>query len=209
MRKILYCILTLILCCTSFVACAKETPSASSEPQQSASSTNNNSIEFVVNEITLTAGESVQAEVVTSKQNVFVFWSVRDEEIATVENGLITGVSEGQTICYASFGGVTAMCLVKVLSATAAPMLSVTTPYAAGVTLLVGDTFNPLISVKLGDSVIDNAQIEYVVDKTEVVDVEDGILVARSVGDAVVSVNVSYGEETASMSFAVSVVSLA
>lgn len=206
MRKILYCILTLILSCTCFAACAKQETSQSTGQT---SSSNANSIEFVENEITITAGESLQLEVVTSKQNVYVFWETRDENIATVtDEGLITGVAEGQTICYASFGGVKAICLVKVLAPTAAPMLSVTTPYAEGVTLSVGDTFDPLLSVKMGDDVVDGAEIEYSVAEAGVVGVENGKIVALGVGNATVSVSVLYGEESASLSIPVSVVAL-
>ena len=207
MRKLLYCILTLILCCTCFAACAEQ--EASQSAQQQTSSANANSIEFVENEVTITAGKSLQLEVVTSKQNVYVFWETRDENIATVtDEGLITGVAAGQTICYASFGGVKAICLVKVLAATAAPMLSITTPYTEGVTLSVGDTFDPLLSVKMGDDVVDDAEIEYSVAEAGVVGVENGKIVALGVGNATVSVSVVYGEESASLSIPVSVVAL-
>lgn len=206
MRKILYCILTLILCCTCFAACAKQETSQGSQGQTS--TTNTNSIEFVENEVTISVGESLQLEIVTSKQNVYVFWEMRDENIATVEDGLITGVAEGQTICYASFGGVKAICLVKVLALTATPMLSVTTPYAEGVTLSVGDTFDPLLRVKMGDVVVDGAEIEYSVAETGVVGVENGKIVALGVGNATVSVSVVYGAENVSLSIPVRVVAL-
>ncbi|MBQ7871450.1 MAG: S8 family serine peptidase, partial [Oscillospiraceae bacterium] len=43
-----------------------------------------------------------------------VTWSSADESIATVENGVITGVKEGTTTVTASCGGVTAECIVNV-----------------------------------------------------------------------------------------------
>ena len=43
-----------------------------------------------------------------------VVWASADETIATVENGVVTGVQEGQTIVTASCHGVTAECVVNV-----------------------------------------------------------------------------------------------
>ncbi len=163
-------------------------------------------VQFVENEITISVGESAQAKVITSKENVYIFWSIRDENIATVtDKGVITGLAEGQTICYAAFGGETAICLVKVTAEETTPMLSVSTPYQEGITICVEDTFDPLLTVRLGDTVLEDAQIEYSVSAPDIVTVSDGVIVACGVGNATVSVEVTYEGQTTSLSLAVQV----
>ncbi len=209
MKKILSCILTVLLGLCCLAACNGGGESSSSSTGTESGNTNN--LHITQNEVTLSVGESVQLEATIDMENVYIFWSVRDENVASVsDDGVITGVAEGETICYASFGGEKAMCLVKVLGESAKPLLSATTPYTDGITLFVGDTFDPLITVKLGDAVFNDAQIEYAVAEAEadVVGVEDGVIVARGSGNATVSVKVTYEEQTVSLSLAVSVLEL-
>ena len=204
MKKIVCCIVTLLLGLCCFAACGKGGETSSGEAGVSES----NNLHITQSEITLAVGESMQLEATLDLESVYIFWSVRDEHIATVsDEGLITGVAEGETICYASFGGEKAMCLVKVLGESAKPLLSVTTPYTDGITLFVGDTFNPLITVKLGDEICDGANIDYVISDAEkgIVDVEKGELFAADVGNATVSVEVTYEGQSASLSLSVTV----
>lgn len=208
MKRIVYCILTVLLGLGCLTACNKGGENSSSSEQTSTKETNN--LHITTNEVTLSVGESVQLEATVDMENVFIFWSVRDENIATVTTGgLLTAVAEGETICYATFAGETSMCLVKVLGETAKPLLSVNSQYADGIKLLVGDSFDPSIVVKLGDSIVNDAAIEYSVSDASVAGVEDGEIIAKGVGDATVSVKVTYGEETVSLSLPVSVVTLA
>ena len=203
MKKILYLILTLLLGLCCLTACADDEVSSSSSSSEKQDASNTTTIHITQNDVTLTVGESIQLGATADIEGVYIFWSVRDESIATItDDGLITGVSEGQTICYASYDGQTAMCLVKVVAETAQPLLSVSTPYTDGLSLYVGDSFDPLITVKLGDSVFDGATIEYVVAEKGVVDVVDGKITASGTGSATVSVKVTYGEQTASLSLA-------
>ena len=201
MKKILCCILTVLLGFTCFVGCDLADKSA---PDSSSSVTNTNSIEFTQSEINLAVGESVQAEVVTSKNNVYVFWSIRDTEIATVSTtGVITAVAEGQTVCYASFGGVEAMCLIKVSAGKAEPMLSVSFAYEA-ITLYAGDTFVLSATAKLGDDTVDGTFVYEVADST-VVAVEDGAVLARGIGTTTVTIKAEYEGKTASRVLTVTV----
>lgn len=198
MKRIVCCIVSILLGLACFVACTNATETSSSETYN---------LHVAQSEITLSVGESVQLEATLDLEGVYIFWSVRDEDIATVsDEGLITGVSEGETICYASFGGEKAMCLVKVLGESAKPLLSATTPYTEGITLYVGDSFDPLISAKLGDEACKDAKVSYEVSAADVVSVENGEIVALGVGEATVSVKVSYEGQTASLTLNVSVV---
>ena len=200
MKRILYCLLAALLCLFCFSACGEE-----ENPDQS--SATENTIEFVQNQITLSVGESVQAEVTTSKKNVFVFWSIRDEDIASVsDDGVITALAEGQTICYAEFGGVKAICQINVLPKSAQPLLSVTVPYPNELTLYTGGTLALKPSVKLGDDTVEGAQTSYVLTGVDVVKVEDGVVTALCVGTATISIQAIYNNQTASLLLTVTVV---
>ena len=198
MKRLVCLIVTMLLGLCCFAACGK------GEDEKNSAVYN---LHITQNEITLSVGETVQLEATSDVENVYIFWSVRDTDIATISSdGLLTGVAEGETICYASFGGEKAMCLVKVLGEEAKPLLSVVTPYTDGITLFVGDTFNPLLSVKLGDDACADAKVSYEVSAADVVSVENGEIVALGVGEATVSVKVSYEDQTASLTLNVSVV---
>lgn len=207
MKRILYSIFVMLLCMICFTACGKGKDSAPSNSETHSETQPEKQISFVHNEIILNVGDSVQAEVETLHANVYIAWSIRDPEVATVKNGVITGVSEGQTICYAKFGGDTAMCLVKVMPKTATPMLSVSVPYKNNeITLYKGDTLGLNVHVKLGDSVLDNATISYEVDNTSIAHVEEGSVVGDEVGSATVVITVTYEGKTATLSLTVNVV---
>lgn len=204
MKKILYCLFITILCVLCFSACGGSKTSESSTSEQKESN-----ISFVHNEVSLSVGESVQLEVVTSKSNVFIFWSVRDTELATVSNdGVVTALAEGQTICYAEFAGEKVMCLIKITTEQAKPLLSVSVPYAeSNAVIYVGDALEIKASVKFGDTVVDGAELEYTIDGNSV-NVEDGKVVGLSVGSATVVISATYEGQTAQTTLTVKVVEL-
>ena len=205
MKKLLKVLVAMLLGVCCFTACGggemQESSSSSSEVKQE------NTIEFVNNEITLQVGESLQLEVVTSKPNVYVFWSARDAHVATVsDSGVVTAIAEGQTICYAEFGGKSAMCLVKVVPKGVEPVLSISAPYAENaVTIYKGETLQMAIMVKLGDTVVEDAQIEYSV-ASEIASVTNGILSADGVGETTVTATVEYNGQTATTTISVTIV---
>ena len=205
MKKLLKVLVAMILGVCCFTACGggemQESSSSSSEVKQE------NTIEFVNNEITLQVGESLQLEVVTSKPNVYVFWSARDAHVATVsDSGVVTAIAEGQTICYAEFGGKSAMCLVKVVPKGVEPVLSISAPYAENaVTIYKGETLQMAIMVKLGDTVVEDAQIEYSV-ASEIASVTNGILSADGVGETTITATVEYNGQTATTTISVTIV---
>lgn len=202
MKRIIYLILAALSCVLCFVGCKGdgETSSSSSEAKKS-------NIEFAQNEITLSVGDSVQAEVITSKKNVYVFWSIRDENIATIsDDGVITGITEGQTICYASFSGETVMCLVKVTAVSAKPMLSISLPYPQEITLYVGDTLDLRAVVKLGDAVLESVEVTYTTSSASVATMDGGKVTACGVGVATITLSATYEGQPASVSVTVNVV---
>ncbi len=204
MKRLLSCFFVALLCASCFFACGKKATSESTSTSES----KGGSIAFVQKEIIVALGDSVKVEVETSKKNIFVFWSIRDEEIATVsDDGVITALSEGETICYAEFAGERVMCLVKVISPQATPMLSVSLPYEDNtVTLYVGDALLINSIVKLGDAVVENAQLEYAISQTDVVSVEDGKVICNKVGITTISICATYENQTATVILTVNVV---
>ena len=201
--KRLLCVIMALMCLLCFFSCGKgkEDSSLSSEGK-------NGTIAFVQNEITISIGESVQLEVETTKKNVFIFWSIRDENLATVsDDGVITALAEGQTICYAEFAGERVMCLVKIVSPQAMPLLSISVPYEGeSVTLYVGDSLAINEIVRLGDSVVTDAQVEYEITQTDIVQVEGNKMVGKKVGEATVLIRATYENQVASLTLKVKVV---
>ena len=205
MKRFLYCFFAMLLCAFCFSACKQDDPvdsSSTSEVKESSA------IAFVQNEITLALGNSVKAEIETSKKNVFVFWSIRDENLATVSNdGVITALAEGETICYAEFAGERAMCLVKIVAPQAKPLLSISLPYAEDfVALYVGDSLAINATIKLGDSVINNAQVEYEIAQTDIAHVEGDKVVGEKVGTTTISILATYENQNATAILTLNVV---
>lgn len=201
--KRLLCVIIALTCLLCFFSCGK-----GKEDSSSSSEGKNGTIAFVQNEVTISIGESVQVEVETTKKNVFIFWSIRDENLATVsDDGVITGLAEGQTICYAEFAGERVMCLVKIVSPQAMPLLSISVPYEGeSVTLYVGDSLAINAIVRLGDSVVTDAQVEYEITQTDIVQVEGNELVGEKVGEATVLIRATYENQVASLTLTVKVV---
>ena len=209
MKRILYCIFVTLLCAICLTACGGKSGGSSSNGNTSTSTEETQKqISFVHNEITLSVGESIQAEVETSKANVYIAWSIRDPEVAIISNkGVITALTEGQTICYAKFGGETAMCLVKVTKKQATPMLSVSVAFENDqITLYAGEELPLGTVVKLGDSVVDGAEIEYNVDDSLTAHVDGDVVIGDAVGSTTIVINVAYEGQTSSMSLTVNVV---
>jgi len=206
MKRLLYCVLIMLTCLLCFFSCGKEKDSG--DNSSSSSEEKKSEIAFVQNEITVSVGESVQAEVETAKKNVFIFWSIRDENLATVsDDGVITALAEGQTICYAEFAGERVMCLVKIVSRQAKPLLSVSLPYAQEtVTVYVGDSLAINETVKFGDSVINDAQVEYEITQTDIVQVEGSEVIGEKVGEATVLIRATYENQIATVTLTVKVV---
>lgn len=203
MKKIVYGILTMAmaLCCVTACGGGKESSSslASSSIAESTSSEETvTHIQFEQTEIELTVGSSVQLETIVTNPSIRTFWKIRDGDghIASVKDGLVTGLAEGTTICYATYRGQTAMCLIKVLAQVAQPQWSISSPYAGNtLTLHEGDKFDPSISLKLGDEIVEDESLVYTVADSSIVMVgDDGSFRALGVGETTITVTTSHSE---------------
>ena len=72
----------------------------------------------------------------------------------------------------------------------------------------MGDSLAIKASVKLGDTQIDGAIVEYAVDQADVARVEDGKVVGVAVGTATITITATYEGQTALMTLLVNVVAL-
>jgi len=207
MKKILCCILATMMCMFGLTSCfgAKQSGDDSSS---TAGQKGNASIEFVQTELEMEIGESVQAEVTTSRKNAPVSWSIRDEAIASVSNkGVITALQAGETVCYAKFAGETAMCLIHVKEQGANPELYIVVPYYNNqVSLYANGALDLKIGVKLGDEAVEGATLEYAVADPEVAAVENGVLKGKTVGDTTVTITATHDGKTATTAVSVQVI---
>ena len=201
MKKFLSCILASVLA-FGLTSCSIFGGKGGEDSQSDLSSSieeTSGSISFVNSELNMEIGESVQAEVTTSKKNVYIFWSIRDKEIAKVDSkGVITALAAGETVCYAEFGGETAMCLIKVKEKSATPELSVSVPYyASKVSLYAGAELALNTIVKLGDESVTDATVEYEVADTQIATVSDGKVIGGAIGTTTVTITATYNGQTA------------
>ena len=195
MKKILCCILSMLMLLFSFTAC--ELPGMGNN---SGTENKGTIIEFKQTEFNLIVGDSVQAEVNTAQKNVFVFWSMRDEDIAVVDsNGVITAISAGETVCYAEYGGETAMCLVRVSRKPVTQELAVFVPYQDNqVAVYNGGSIALNATVQMGESIVTDAAVEYTVADAALASVENGVLTAKALGNTTVTITATYNGQTVS-----------
>ena len=213
MRKFILCIIAIIAVVACFTACKKNkaastTPSSTPVTSESTSEAPSYTIELSYSEITLYVGDTFKLEAEVSKPNAYVFWSVQDSSIAKVsDDGTVTALAVGQTICYAKFGTETAMCLVKVAPEQATPMLSVSVAHKDNsLTMYLGNTIDVNATVRLGEQILEDATIVYTVSDTSVVSVADGVITANGVGTTVILVKVTHNGQEASVVLTVKVI---
>ena len=118
-----------------------------------------------------------------------VEWESGNHLKASVQGGLVTGVSEGRTLIIARYGGSELYCVVTVLPInTAVPVLTLDTE---DLIMLKGSQANRVAFVKYDGNPV-SAEITYFSSDENVVTVDGGIITARGVGTATVTVTSSY-----------------
>ncbi len=208
MKKILSCILASVLAFGLASCDLVGGTSESSQTEVSSSSTQKeSSISFVTSELNMEIGESIQAEITTSRPNVYVFWSIRDKGIAKVDSkGVITALAPGETVCYAEFGGDTAMCLIKVKEKSATPELSIYVPYYENkVSLYANAELNLNASIRFGDETVTDATVSYEVADTQIATVENGKVIGGAVGNTTITITATHNGQTATAEVSVQV----
>ena len=177
--------------CTIFNKNKNKTPdnSANSEPQKAM-------VELNTNSISLSEEKSYQLEarIDSSLSKYLLFWSIENENIATIDdNGLVTAVSTGYTICVAQCGKYQARCVVEVTPYVPNSSLSVSFEKTSFI-LNVNDTYtlNPI--VKFGGSVVSEYSSSSQISNSAVVSYSNNTITALSVGECDILLTYSYLE---------------
>lgn len=132
-------------------------------------------------------------EIDESLKDNLVFWNMRDESIATVDNGLVTALRIGSTICTVQVGQYTARCAVNVIDYEPDKALNITLPKDS-FNLNVGDTYNLPVTVNFGNDIISDYQLNGSSSDEEVATYSNGKVTANKVGQCDILLSATYNE---------------
>ena len=143
--------------------------------------------------ITLPEDRAYQLEVTVdeSLKDYLIFYTIRDPEIASVEEGLITAKKEGNTICTVQCGTYTANCAVNVVAYEPDASLSISLP-KTDFLLAVNDDYRLPITVRFGAEAITEYALSASINHPEVVSFSGGVLHGLSSGIASVLLKATY-----------------
>ena len=165
--------------------------SSSEEPVQNLISLSETSIvlpEDRTHQLELTIDDSLK--------NYLVFWNMRDESIATVEDGLVTAISVGVTICTVQVGTYTANCTVTVVNYEPDPVLNIALATDT-FSLNVNDTFELPVRVNLGNEIITDYTLTGDITDTSVVSFSNGVVTGLSTGETDILLTATYEDYVA------------
>ena len=145
--------------------------------------------------ITLSEDKTFQLEAIVddSLKNTMLFWTMRDEDIASVDDGFVTALKEGSTICTVQCGKYSAKCAVNVTSFEPEDALQIHLTKTS-FNLNVNDTFELPLTVTLGSEVITNYTLTGEADNQSVAKIENSAVVALATGSTDIVLKVTYGE---------------
>lgn len=162
-------------------------------------------INVAINELSIEEEETYQIEVETIKKGTIIFYSSSNDEIATVtDNGLITGVKQGETSITIRGGKDTYIIFVTVNPYQAKDSLQIVLTKNS-FALELNETFVLPLIVKLGNEVINNASLSYEYSESGVVSISDITLTTLSVGTVTCAATATYQNYEANATFSVTV----
>lgn len=143
-------------------------------------------------ELTLTAGKTASLKATVQPENTTdtIVWSSSKEEVATVENGIVTAKAAGETVITATCGSVKAECAVTV---TPPVMASAVTLDKTELNLYTGDTAALTAAIQPEDTT--DPTIAWTTTDAEVASVQNGVVTAGKTGTA--TITASCGEAKA------------
>ena len=179
-------LIPLLLIPLTIVACNKNSSSSEQQEEQSLISLSHTSI-------TLSEDKTFQlsATVDDSLKGKLLFWTMRDDDIASVENGLVKAIKEGNTICTVQCGQYSAKCAINVTSFEPEATLHINLSKTS-FNLNVGDIFDLPISVSLGNELITDYTLSGQSDDIRVAKIEDGAIKALKVVSTAIVITVEY-----------------
>ena len=165
-----------------------ETTSSSSEEEQNLISLSHTSISLPEDRTF-----QLSVDVDESLKDYLVFWNIRDENIAIVDNGLITALEVGSTICTVQVGIYTARCAINVTDYEPDKALNIVLPKDS-FNLNVLDTYELPVNVTFGSEAIADYQLSGESSNENVATYEDGIITATGIGECDILLSATYGD---------------
>lgn len=126
-----------------------------------------------------------------SLKDYLIFYTIRDPDIASVEDGLITGLKEGNTICTVQCGSYTANCAIKVVAYEPDASLSISLSKTEFI-LSQNDDYRLPITVRFGSETITDYVLTAQVEHPEVVTFANGVLHGVSSGVSSILLKATY-----------------
>ncbi|MBO5737637.1 MAG: Ig-like domain-containing protein [Clostridia bacterium] len=122
-----------------------------------------------------------------------VVWSTSDEEIATVDEGIVYGVDSGTAIITAMVGEAKASCTVTVVAQESGGMEAIPVLHfeLSAERIWVGYSFEPSATLKIKNMPV-TADITFASSNTSVAKIENGQIVALSVGETTITASCTY-----------------
>ena len=151
-------------------------------------------IQLSEKKVNISVGDTFQLVASTSETSMKVFWFVRDSDIASIDNnGLVTALKVGNTVCYAQVGKNTAMCAINVTPYQPDSSLIVTCS-VENITLSVGDEYVLPLNVYYGNEVVTDYNLTVSSENENVCNYDNGLLKALSDGESKILITVNYQE---------------
>ena len=164
------------------------TSSSSSEEEQNLISLSHTSISLPEDRTF-----QLNVEMDESLKDYLVFWTIRDESVATVDNGLITALQVGSTICTVQVGKYTASCAINVTDYEPDRALNIVLPKDT-FQLDVGNTFELPVTVTFGSETILDYELLGDSSDLSVASYADGVITAIGTGECDILLSATYGE---------------
>ena len=166
------------------------------------------SIQYIpvnVTELTLMEDDTYQIETTVIKQGTIVFYSSANDSVASVsDEGLITAIKEGETVITVRGGKDSYNIFVTVNLFQAHDSLQIVMEKES-FTLAINDEYLLPIQVKKGSEVINDATLDFTIDKPAVISINGLLVKALSAGTTKCVVTASYQEEVVSKGFSITV----
>ncbi len=201
MKKLLAFIASLVLVTSCFVglsACKDDKKPADSTPIESTGGSSDGSAGGEITGATIYMPGSLELPQYTSQTLQVeilgatladIVWSSSDPTIATVENGVISGIVEGTATITAKAGNATATCVVTVTKSFAYPILLLS---QEDVMPRVGGYVEVTANVRFNGQITDFDEFSWSSADETIATVVDGVITGVKAGETVVIVSASY-----------------
>ena len=160
-------------------------------------------IQVKVTDLSLMEDDTYQINTEIIKSGTIVFYSSADESVATVsDSGLITAVKKGETTITVRGGKDTYTIFLEVTPYQAKDSLQIMLDKES-FTLAVGDEYTLPLQVKLGNVVINDAQLSFNIEQAGIISINGLVITAQSAGTTKCIATATYQQESVSKIFTV------